>query len=83
MSIFFVNFFKTFTKQNQHSIIFFFGQTPGSKWTVSNDFLAEKEQILYYEGLRPIAASIEEGLPVLRLTITMHCTHRNLEAPNI
>ena len=49
----FVNFFKTFTTHIQHSIIFFFGQTPGSKWTVPNDFLAKKEQILFYEGLRP------------------------------
>ena len=37
-----------------------------------NDFLAKKEQLsLEYEGLWPIAASIKEGLPVLRLAIVL------------
>ena len=36
-----------------------FGQTWGIKWTVPSDFIAS-----LYEGLRPIAASIKEGLLV-------------------
>ena len=36
-----------------------------------NDFLAKKVQLFFYEGLRPIAASIKEGLPELRSTIVV------------
>ena len=38
---------------------------------MSSDFLAKKEQLFFYEGLQPIAASIKEGLPVLRSTIVL------------
>ena len=48
-----------------------FGQTQGIKWTVPSDFLAKKKQFSFYEDLRPIAASIKEGLLVLRLTIVV------------
>ena len=48
-----------------------FGQTRGIKWTVPSDFLAKKKQLSFYEGLRPIAASIKEGLLVLRSTIVI------------
>ena len=37
-----------------------FGQTRGIK--VPSEFLAKKKQLLFFEGLRPIAASIKEGL---------------------
>ena len=37
-------------------------QTWGIKWTVPSDFLAKKKQLLFNEGLQPIAASIKEGL---------------------
>ena len=43
-----------------------FGQTQGIKWIVPSDFLAKKKQLSFYEGLRPIAASIKEGLLLLR-----------------
>ena len=46
-----------------------FGQTWGFKWTVPSDFLAKKKQLSFYEGLRPIAASIKEDLLLLRSTI--------------
>ena len=49
----------------------FLGRSPGSKWTVPNDLLAKKEQLFFYEGLQPIAASIKEGLPVLRSAIVL------------
>ena len=39
-----------------------FGQTRAIKWTVPSDFLAKKKQLSFNEGLRPIAASIKEGL---------------------
>ena len=48
-----------------------FGQTRGIKWTVPSDFLAKKKQLSFYEGLRPIAASIKEGLLLLRSTIVI------------
>ena len=49
-----------------------FGQTRGIKWTVCQViFLAKKKQHLFYEGLRPIAASIKEGLLLLRWTIVL------------
>ena len=48
-----------------------FGQTWGIKWTVLGDFLAKKKQLSLYEGLQPIAASIKEGLLVLRLNIVL------------
>ena len=41
-----------------------FGRTRGVKC----DFLAKKKQLSFYEGLRPIAASIKEGLLLLRST---------------
>ena len=39
-----------------------FGQTWAIKWTVPSDFLAKKKQLSFHEGVRPIAASIKEGL---------------------
>ena len=36
-----------------------------------NDFLAKQEQLFFYVGLRPIAASIKEGLLLLRSTIVL------------
>ena len=48
-----------------------FGQTQGIKWTVPSDSLAKKKQLSFYEGLRPIAASIKEGLLLLRSTIVL------------
>ena len=48
-----------------------FVQPPGIKWTVPSDFLAKKKQLSFYEGLRPIAASIKEGL--LLHTKVDHC----------
>ena len=48
-----------------------FGQTRGIKWTVPSEFLAKKKQLSFYEGLRPIAASIKEGLLLLRSTIVI------------
>ena len=47
------------------------GQTRGIKWTVPSDFLAKKKQLSFYEGLRTIAASIKEGLLLLRSTIVL------------
>ena len=38
---------------------------------MSNDFLAKKDQLFFYESLWSIAASIIESLPVLRLTIVL------------
>jgi hypothetical protein len=38
---------------------------------VQNKFLAKKEQLFCCEGLRPIAASIKEGLPVLESIIVL------------
>jgi hypothetical protein len=35
-------------------------------------FLAKKEKLFFYEGLRPIATSIKEGLPVLRSAIVLY-----------
>ena len=58
-----------------------FGQTRGIKWTVSSDFLAKKKQLSFYEGLRPIAASITEDLLLLRSTIVLVCKtsdHKNI-----
>ena len=49
----------------------FFVKTSQIKWTVPNDFLAKKEHLFFYEDLRPVVASIKEGLPVLRLTIVL------------
>ena len=46
-----------------------FGQTWGIKWTVPSDFLAKKKQLSFYESLLPIAASIKEGLLLLRLIV--------------
>ena len=40
------------------SSFFIFGQTWGIKWTVPCDFLANKRQLLFYEGLRPNAALV-------------------------
>ena len=40
----------------------------GIKWIVTKDFSAKKKQLSFSEGLRPIAASIKEGLIVLRST---------------
>ena len=48
-----------------------FGQTRGIKWTVPSDFLAKKKQLLLNEGLQPIAASIKEGILLLRSTIVV------------
>ena len=48
-----------------------FGWTGGIKWTMPSDFLAKKKQLSFYEGLRPIAASIKEGLLLLRWTIVL------------
>ena len=48
-----------------------FGQTQGIKWTVPSDFLAKKKQLSLNEGLQPIAASIKEGLLLLRSTIVV------------
>jgi hypothetical protein len=39
-----------------------FGQTRAIKWTSLSDFLAKKKQLSFNEGVRPIAASIKEGL---------------------
>ena len=39
-----------------------FGRTWAIKWTVPSDFLAKKKQLSFNEDLRPIAASIKEGL---------------------
>ena len=50
-----------------------FGQTQGIKWIVPSDFLGKKKQLSFYEGLRPIAASIKEGLLLLRSTIVICC----------
>ena len=41
-----------------------FRQTLGIKWIVPSDFLAEKKQLSFYEGQRPI----KEGLLLLRST---------------
>ena len=48
-----------------------FGQTWGIKWTVPSDFLAKKKQLIFYDGLWPIAASIKEGILLLRSTIVV------------
>ena len=39
-----------------------FGQTRAIKRAVPSDLLAKKKQLSFHEGLRPIAASIKEGL---------------------
>ena len=39
-----------------------FGRTRAIKWTVPMDFLGKKKQSVFNEDLRPIAASIKEGL---------------------
>ena len=47
----------------------------------SSYFLAKKKQLSFYEGLRPIAASITEGLLLLRSTIVLVCKtsdHKNI-----
>ena len=49
----------------------FFQNFHYSKKTVPNDFLDKKQQLFFYERLRPIAASVKEGLPVLRSTIVL------------
>ena len=36
-----------------------------------NDFLAKKEQLFFYEGMRHIEGTIKEDLPVLRSTIVL------------
>ena len=54
-----------------------FKQTWGIKWTVPSDFLAKKKQLLSFEGLRPITASIKEGLLLLRSTIVLDCCRRS------
>ena len=43
-----------------------FGRTRGIRLTVPSDFFAKKKQLSFYEGLGPIAASMEEGLLFLR-----------------
>ena len=48
-----------------------FGRTRAIKWTVPSYFLAKKKQLSFNEGLRPIAASIKEGLLLLRSTIVI------------
>ena len=48
-----------------------FGQTRGIKWTVPSHFLAKKKQLSFQEELRPIAASIKEGVLLLRSTIVL------------
>ena len=48
-----------------------FGQIHGIKWTVPSYLLAKKKQLSFYEGLRPIAALIKEGLLLLRPTIVL------------
>ena len=48
-----------------------FGQIRGIKWTVPSYLLAKKKQLSFYEGLRPIAALIKEGLLLLRSTIVL------------
>ena len=73
MSIF-GNFFKAFTTKNQHLINFLFGANFGNQMDCAK--CAKQEQLFFYEGLRPIAASIKEGPPVLRLTIVFECPKR-------
>ena len=41
------------------------------KWTVPSYLLAKKKQLSFYEGLRPIAALIKDGLLLLRSTIVL------------
>ena len=48
-----------------------FGQTRAIKWTVPSYFSAKKKQLSLFEGLRPIAASIKEGLLALSSTIVL------------
>ena len=48
-----------------------FGQTRGIKWTVPSNFLTKKKQLSFYEGLRPIVASIKEGILLLMSTIVL------------
>ena len=48
-----------------------FGQIRGIKWTVPSYILAKKNQLSFYEGLRPIAALIKEGLLLIRSTIVL------------
>ena len=54
-----------------------FGQTRGIKWTMPIDFLAKRKQLSFFEGLRPIAASIKQGLLLLRSTIVLDCRRRS------
>ena len=56
-----------------------FGQIRGIKWTVPSYFLAKKKQLSFYEGLRPIAALIKEGLLLLRSTIMIQSNKLNLK----
>ena len=62
-------FLSFFSKLSQHKINISLFSFLG-KWTVPNDFLAKKKQIFFYEGLRPIAASIKEGLSSTKID---HC----------
>ena len=48
-----------------------FGRTRGIRQTVPSDFFAKKKQLSFYEGLGPIAASIKEGLLLIRSTIVI------------
>ena len=48
-----------------------FGQNRGIKWIVPSDFLAKKKQLSFYEGFWHIAASIKEGLLLLRSKIVI------------
>ena len=47
-----------------------FGQIQGIKWTMSSYLLAKNFKN-FYEGLRPIAALIKDGLLLLRSTIVL------------
>ena len=48
-----------------------FGQTWGIKWTVPSDFLAKKKQLSFYEGLKPIAASVKKSFYLLLRLIVL------------
>ena len=56
-----------------------FGQIRGIKWTVPSYLLAKKKQLSFYEGLRPIAALIKEGLLLLRSTIVLVVIRKNIK----
>ena len=53
-----------------------FGQTRAIKRAVPSDLLAKKKQLLFNEGLRPIAASIKEDLEFIPKL--GHCALSNL-----